>query len=79
MRDTGAGGNRSLTAVMAANGERALITNPTNPGRALSGTTGTHVVPAGLKASAVLALRCYAAAGGAFWRDMIRHTAPNIT
>jgi hypothetical protein len=43
---------------MAANGERALITNPTNLGRALSGTTGTHLVPAGLKASAVLALCC---------------------
>lgn len=36
----------AIASFLQGGGSRALITNPPNLGRALSGTTGTHVVPA---------------------------------
>jgi carbamate kinase len=36
----------AIAAFLQGGGSRALITNPPNLGRALSGSTGTHVVPA---------------------------------
>jgi carbamate kinase len=35
----------AISSFLQGGGTRALITNPPNLGRALSGTTGTHVVP----------------------------------
>ncbi len=36
----------AIISFLEGGGTRALITNPPNLGRALSGATGTHIVPA---------------------------------